>query len=388
MTWLEQHVREFVIPGIRTLNRREGRETHDRDIKPFNGTVRPSSKCRFKEAGMIHAAVSSVVPKGNVLREVALGLCEQVGKPGDHQFVYELDTQNRVRDLSNHYPGMNGADVLHSFLGSTARALRGRLQHKDARVIYPGRDVWAFEVMSKRVGVPSVYDPRVSREIDEHGYAFKGVVNAWGIPDWSKALAFDSGYAGTVPRAIGRVAGVHEINIVMLSAKDVNFQVFPGHTGSRAKALALEYLAKYRKRCLVREREPYQPLADLEEFIKAALLTIWIWHHVSPKRMPSWQKQVHRKEKRRKGSINWANGGGITYGGPSLTVNPSQWAGSSIVASNTTAIQTLQIPITTNTIDPFTVFTSATGATTTAGNFFVDTNTFNLTGNTGTGGLI
>jgi hypothetical protein len=278
------------VPGIKTLAKREGRETHDRDVRQFDGKLRPSTKCKFYEAGMIYTAASSFLPKGNATREVALGLCRKLGTDQEAEFVYELDSQTRVQQLGRHYPGVEGADVLHSFLGNSMRALRRLTRDKDARVIYPGRDVWAFEVMSKRNSVRSVYDSRVSREIDRHEEAFKGVVGSWDVPDWSKVLAFDSGYAGTVPRAIGRVAGQDKINIIMMSAREAEFQLFSGHTGSRAKALALEYLAKYRKRCLVRDGEPYQPLADLEEFIKAALLTIWLWHHKSPRFLPSWQE--------------------------------------------------------------------------------------------------
>jgi hypothetical protein len=319
------------------------------------------------------------VPKGNPLREVALGLCRQVGQPGDDKFVYELDSQNRVRELGKHYPGFTGADVLHSFLCSTTRAIKAHLRHKDSRVIYPGRDVWALEVMSQRRGVPSVYDPRISREIKSHGPAYKEIIDAWGIPDWGKALAFDSGYAGTVPRAIGRVAGVHEINIVMLSAVDTHLQVFPGHTGSRAKALALEYLAKYRKRCLVKDKTPTQPLADLEEFIKAALLTIWIWHHVSPRRLPSWQKEHIRKQKKR-GSINISAGNSGVVWAPA-----SQWAASSLTSTNVPVIQTATTATT-----PIHVFASNTAGTTAS---VIDpwafNNTFNLsTGASVTGGLI
>lgn len=385
MNWLEKHVTEFVIPGIRTLARRDGLEVHDRDIKPWSGTVRPNSKCRFKEAGMIHAVASSVLPKGNTTREIALGLCRKVGEPGDAEFVYELDTQSRVRDLGKHYPGVNGADVLHSFLGATTRAIKAHLRHPKSRVIYPGRDVWAFEVMSQRMGVPSVYDPRISREIDEHEKAFKDVVDAWDIPSWGHALAFDSGYAGTVPRAIGRVAGVHEINIVMLSAVDVSFQIFPGHTGSRAKALALEYLAKYRKRCLVKDGIPTQPLAQLEEFIKAALLTVWIWHHVSPRRLPSWDnnphvrkaKQIRRINKDYFGRINIVGGTGANT---TMTIDPNSWATAGI-ATNT--------PIG-GTLTPITVFATSTAGGTGLTTVDVDpfgAFTFNSSGAAVTGGL-
>jgi hypothetical protein len=379
MTWLESHVRDFVIPGIRTLARANGKTLYDHQIKPWDGIVRPSSKCKIKEAGMIHAVASSVLPKGQAARDVVLGLCQQLGTRETAEFVYELDPQGRVKKLGNHYPGVNGADVLHSFLCASTRAIKAHTRHPNARVIYPGRDVWAFEVMSQRMGVKSIYDSRVSREIDRKEAAFKEVVNSWPIPNWGYALAFDSGYAGTVPRAIGRVAGHKQINIVMLSAVDEQFQVFPGHTGSRAKALALEYLAKYRKRCTVQNDELHQPLADLEEFIKAALLTCWIWHHVSPRRLPSWQKEHVRKQKKRRGpNISIGNGSGITW-------SPANLTASSFMVNNPSMVQTTATAVT----SPIHIFAGNTGTTTVIDPWattFGSANT-TVTGTSSTGGL-
>jgi hypothetical protein len=314
VNWLQNHVQDFVVPTIKTLAKRDGLITFDRDVKPFDGKIRPSQNCRYPEVGLVYATCASVLRKSDPIREVALGLCRKVGEPGDNAFVYELDSQNRVRDLGHHYEDVNGADVLHSFLCNSVRALKQEVQDKDARVIYPGRDVWAFEVMSKRVGLPSVYDSRISREIDGNEDVYEPIVKAWDVPNWEKALAFDSGYAGTVPRAIGRAAGVENINVLMMSAKDSKLQLFSGHTGSRAKALALEYLAKYRKRCLVKGGEPHQPFADLEEFIKSALLTIWLWHHKSPRRLPSWQAAIRCKKRlRKRGNLQFASRGSMAF---------------------------------------------------------------------------
>ena len=79
--------------------------------------------------------------------------------------------------------------------------------------------------------------------------------------------------------------------MLLLSATVNERQIFRTHTGSRAKALAFEYLAKYQCSGKSRDGQPYQELASLEEFIKAALLTIWLWYHVSPQRLPSYRAQ-------------------------------------------------------------------------------------------------
>jgi hypothetical protein len=330
MSWIKNHFRHFVVPGIRSLARADGRILTEQDIRPFDGRLRPSTKCQFAEAGLLYAAVSSVLRKSDPTREIALGLCRALGTPSESQFIYELDSAGRVKKLAEGYEGVEGADVLHSFVGSSVRRLKRRTR-KRATVVYPGRDVWCWEVLSRKVGLPSLYDSCVSRTVADNDQAIKQVVERWDVPDWARILLFDTGYQGTVPRAIGRAAGLERINMVMLSAMNDQEQIFPGHAKSRRKALACEYLAKYRRRGTTRDGSPYQELADLEEFIKAALLTVWLWHHVSPRRLPAWSD---RYEELRVGKSNFcvlpipnvtfgasnivaSNGGAITY--PALT---------------------------------------------------------------------
>lgn len=289
MSWLRNHVRHFVVPGIRALARADGKPLLESQLKPFDGQVRPASGCRYQEAGLLYAVISSVLPKENETRQLALTICKTLGLPNDSKLVYQLDNQKRVAELGQGYKEIEGADVLHSFIRSSVRALKQRAP-QGGFVVYPGRDVWCWEVLSRKAGLPSVYDSRFSRSIAEHQPASKAALRNWGPRDFSRMLVFDTGYSGTVPRAIGKAAGLDRVNMVMLSAEKVDDQLFPGHAKARRKALAFEYLAKYHKRGVVgNDEEPYQELADLEEFVKAALLTIWLWYHVSPSRVPPWR---------------------------------------------------------------------------------------------------
>jgi len=323
-------MRQFVIPGIHALARADGKILLDEHIKPSDRIVRPSSKCTYAEAGMLLAVCSSILKKTNPTREIALGLCREVGKPGDAKFVYELDLggrglADRVKNLSLGYDGVEGADVLHSFISNSVKELKRRTR-KQSTAIYPGRDVWCWEVMSQRQGMPSHYDSKVSRSIAINEKAMAKVVQSWQIPDWEKTVLFDTGHAGTVPRAIGKAAGLDKMNVIMLSAADNDLQLFKTHAKSRKKALACEYLAKYRRRAVVQNDEPYQEIADLEEFIKAALLTIWLWYHVSPGRLPSWRDE---EVKPKKGGLTYtpsgSGSGGISINNnnPPLFINPS-----------------------------------------------------------------
>ena len=350
MSWLRNHFRHFVIPGIHALARADGKALLDEDIKPSDRIVRPSSRCTYVEAGMLLAVCSSILKKSDPTREVAIGLCRQVGKVGDAEFVYELDLGgrgfgNRVKDLGFGYQDVEGADVLHSFIANSIKELKRRTRKK-ATAIYPGRDVWCWEVMSQRQGMPSHYDSKVSRAIATNPRAIKKVIEPWKIPDWEKTILFDTGHQGTVPRAIGEAAGVKNPNIVMLSAIDPEYQIFKTHAKSRKKALACEYLAKYRRRAVVRDDAPYQELADLEEFIKAALLTIWLWYHVSPARLPAWRDHEVIKTK-----------DGLRFG--------KLFAGTSIVAAPPSAL--------TFNVNPTNQIQVTSAAAASINNFFIDT---------------
>jgi len=346
MSWLRNHMRHFVLPGIHALARADGKTLLDQDIKPSDRKVRPSSKCTYAEAGMLLAVCSSILKKTNPTREVALGLCREVGKPGDAKFVYELDLGgrglgDRVKNLGLGYDGVEGADVLHSFIQNSVKELKARTR-KRSTAIYPGRDVWCWEVMSKRQGMPSHYDSKVSRSIATNPKAMAKVIQPWQIPDWNRTVLFDTGHAGTVPRAIGKAAGLDKMNVIMLSAVNNDLQLFKTHAKSRKKALACEYLAKYRRRAIVRDDAPYQEIADLEEFIKAALLTIWLWYHVSPSRLPSWRDQDVVKSK----ATPWSTipssnltvpaSGGITFGGGAIATNTPIWVNATTAASTGT----------------------------------------------------
>lgn len=323
MSWLRNHMRHFVLPGIRTLARANGRELLDREIKPWDVKIRPSQKCKYVEAGMLYAAAASVLPKSNPMRGVVLDLCRVIGTEAEQAFIYDLDSAGRVKKLGESYENVPGSEVIHAMICNTIRSLKRRTSKGDF-VVYPGRDVWAFEVLSRRKGLRSIYNPAMSRWTAERDDVMRSIISGWDVPDWQKALVFDTGYAGTVPRAVGRAAGLQQVRLVMLSAKNEEEQVFPNHTGSRAKALSLEYVAKYRKRCVGFENgHPVQHLAPLDEFIKAALLTVWLWHHRSPRKVASYQDAWELKRKKQPNQLRFGSGGAIAAGGSAGAIGNS-----------------------------------------------------------------
>lgn len=353
MSWLKNHFRHFVVPGIWTIVQDRGRragQLTDADIKQVDRKLRPSSKCKYPEAGMLYTLAASILTREDVTREIVLDLCRRIGN--DDSIVYDLDLgknydKGRVRELGEGYKGVEGYDVLHSFIGNSIKALKRRTR-RQATVIYPGRDVWCWEVLSRRLGMPSLYDSRVSRCVAGNQTVLKKVMKDWSVPNWERTVLFDSGYAGTVPRAIGQAAGLEKANVLMLSAIKSEEQVFPTHTKARKKALACEYLAKYHKRTEIQNDEAVQYLADLEEFFKSALLTIWLWHHVSPARLPSWQDEPAAptfKKSKGSGNLQVVSNNGVVWDPnappiPTIHLNSSPWGLGSITGTGSTSVLT------------------------------------------------
>jgi len=289
MSYLRNHMRHFVLPGIHTLARHGHRGPLTAvDIKPREKQVRPSTKCKYVEAGLLYSLVSSVLKKGDPTREIALGLCRQVGRAKDAEFVYAIDTRGGIKKLGEKYDGVEGSDVLHSMLCNSMRRLKRKMRRQGS-LLLPGRDVWCWEVMARKLTVPSTFDARVSRSVAWNQKALRTCIDDWQIQDWKDVLFFDTGFAGSIPKAIAQAEGLPNINMLLLSSGVNQHQIFRTHTGSRAKALAFEYLAKYFQSGTHRDGVPYQELNALDEFIKAALLTIWLWYHISPTRLPSYR---------------------------------------------------------------------------------------------------
>lgn len=294
MSWIKNHFRHFVLPGIHTLAKHQGRSNTApggltiTDIKPRDKQVRPSTKCKFVEAGLLYSLISSVLRKGDPTREIALGLCRQIGRAKDAEFVYAIDSRNGIKGLGDNYNGVEGSDVLHSMLCNSMRRLKRKMR-RSGSLLLPGRDVWAWEVMARKLSVKSTFDPRVSRGVARSNKALRTCIDEWKVKSWEDVLFFDTGFSGSIPRAIAKAEGLPQINMLLLSSGTPKHQIFRTHTGSRAKALAFEYLAKYFVSGTARDGAPYQELNPLDEFIKAALLTTWLWYHVSPARLPSYR---------------------------------------------------------------------------------------------------
>ena len=314
-SFLRNHIRHEVVPGLKLLagyhrsdlteegyyNKRlrmsdgVGKQPTTHDLEAYTSApgykplaLRPSKKCKRPEAGLVYSAVSSFYPRHPKLRVEALRIlrdCDPANLMDEHRLGYaKVD-------------GYKSWDVAHSIVKSSWRALKDIADGRT--IILPGRDVWPWEILARRDGYPTVYDPRISRMFCfGSNISYGGVRNdllrkvcleEWGV-ELGKCLIFDTGFMGSIPAAIRKATGV-DVPHLMLSSEQGSThnagmpwtQIFPHHKGARSKVLCIEYFPKYHKSGTVKDGKPIQYLSDTLEFIKAAALTIWMWTHQSPR---------------------------------------------------------------------------------------------------------
>ncbi len=130
-------------------------------------------------------------------------------------------------------------------------------------ILLPGRDVFVFEILARREGFPTTFRPEISRLTVEYIKE-----------DYSQHFIFDTGYAGTIPRALRCQS--------FSLASGIN-QAFPHLKGSRSLVLKIERTPKYWKRGFVLDGVIKQDLSSVPEFIAAATITEQVYKNSAPK---------------------------------------------------------------------------------------------------------
>ena len=145
---------------------------------------------------------------------------------------------------------------------------------KGKTILLMGRDVWPFEVLARREGFPTIFDPRCSRQTCYH--------SDYQIYNKAKHVLLDTGFEGTIARVL-------HIDCILLSANQLSAvahtQVFPKMKGARSLALRLEALPKYWDSGRIVDgsgaiKQDYSPLC---EFVNAAKMTEMIYKDSSPR---------------------------------------------------------------------------------------------------------
>jgi len=177
-----------------------------------------------------------------------------------------LDTSNSLETeklSQNIHINSNQMTIIKNAWRSVKKQAHGR------KVLLMGRDVWVFEVLARREGFPTYFDPQCSR----------AAASCITLPfDKKNCVLFDTGFMGSIARIL-------KVDFILLSAEQHlnSKQVFPRLTNSRSLALFLEELPKYWKCAYQIDGKPHQELANKTEFERAARLTMQVYKDSSPR---------------------------------------------------------------------------------------------------------
>lgn len=273
--WLENHIDDVI-----------------KKLKPgFKGTIRPSSKISPLPLAKLYSACKSF---GFVHQEKTQYIAEfpAIGYRllRNPNLLLEKDFKLNIRSYFNHEEW----NVIKNSVRSIKAKANGR------RIILPGRDAFIWHVLLSKIGYPNLYDPRISRLVCSYP-ALEGIVkDEWKLR--KDDFIVDTGFMGTIPRAINEAAGLNcrytllSADISVLAGKggsifagygnwkgakllDFDKQIFPKHKGSRNLALSIESLPKYHETARMNnEGKIRQDDAPINERIKAALFTISAWY--------------------------------------------------------------------------------------------------------------
>jgi len=303
MSWLRNHIRCFVVPGLKALSESKGplckptwswmegvtrTSISSSSIHPLKVNLRPSKKCKYTEAGLVYSAICSFFrEEPHIAKKVGYSKTpEKSFKKQALDILRECDSKHFMPQslgvTSNACSSYKVEDIIHSILKSSWKSLKEIAQGKT--IILPGRDVWPWEVFARKNNYPTIYDPRISRILSGDKEVLREICKTWDV-DFNKVIIFDTGFAGSIPAAISSVVGT-EVKFLLLSSNNRGAkwtQLFPNHRGSRSKVLCIEYFPKYFKTGTVDKGLPVQYLSYPLDFVKSAAFTIWLWHNKSPR---------------------------------------------------------------------------------------------------------
>jgi hypothetical protein len=146
-------------------------------------------------------------------------------------------------------------------------------------ILLPGRDVFVFEILARRENYPTLFMPQISRKTV--------VFYSETMKDLGRFCLLDTGFAGTIPRALH----TPRFKLMSYNQPHSDIHLFPRLTLSRPIAVKIERTPKYWQTAYVNydayspthEREVKQPIALQDEFLRAARLTVEVFTNSSPR---------------------------------------------------------------------------------------------------------
>lgn len=303
MNWLDTHLRTFVFPNLlrykkllsvfgqsigQILTLKAYGQASEDALPVFTGEIRPASGCMYEEFGKVKSMLQSLNLWEQLIREDGTNRCNystystSIKKRTLAEQFNAFNIDDITRSEYSHelmksvyLKNYNHNQIIHTLLKNTVRSLRSR----KARVVFLGRDVWSWYVVAQQIGLNSIFDPRVSREIARDRDSILRIANELKLQD--EDVLFDTGFAGTIHRQVSQHTGLKLTNL-MLSCHSDEVKLFPTQALSRNRALFLEYLPKYFTSGRVNGNEIHQTMTSLNEFVRATLTTIWAYKFISP----------------------------------------------------------------------------------------------------------
>lgn len=207
MSWLRDHFYGFVLPALKaTVGQDNLRADHLRgatlDVQPLPGNG-PSELRKLmalcKQLGLTPNGVMALPPGAE-----EFGLVFQAWRPSEFQpFTGKAPIfSTKAWSWMASDRGKLHFDILRKTLLSVERVRRERGL---SRLLLPGRDVWPLKVMATKRDIPATYIPEMSRNVCYHPGALKRLLVEHGV-DGSE-LVVDTGFAGSIVRAMGKVLG-------------------------------------------------------------------------------------------------------------------------------------------------------------------------------------
>jgi hypothetical protein len=223
MSWIRDHFHRFVFPAMMVA----GRDT--KDIGPPMDVV-PSASAPQNWP----TELRKDVPWSSDVKEGGLG--------------------------SSAY--RQSAKIHHTILRNTlSSAVVAMKEEKCSKLLFAGRDVWVLAVLAERKGIPYIFIPEISRRVAGYQASLLKLLEERGVT--GDELLIDTGFAGSIPRAMSYAMGKH-MTFRLMSQSEIMWapcklgtkrvrkdfvpqQLFPNRKAARSEALETEYLAKYWK---------------------------------------------------------------------------------------------------------------------------------------------
>lgn len=235
--WIINHFENFVFPALDLVKSRIDK-SRGYGIDPINcNEISEHDPMQFRPTGRALGLPIELRMLSNAMDSMF-----KLPVEGDtHKFIIASQIRRMIKDTP--------IDKINDAVTSLKSIMKD-LGFK--KIFFPGRDTWLYAVCCERRQIPYEYDPSISRA-SVCSHLFGDYIKSKNL---TESLIFDTGFMGTIPRAISDHLG-RRIPFTMHSSfkgvksyhEKISSQIHPRRTGSRGVALDIERSHKYFESC-------------------------------------------------------------------------------------------------------------------------------------------